>query len=104
MSSRIVLPAKEVGETYTQTFYFASSLSSLEIINTASTTCSVYSGVDANPSAVISGVSTPATQVVSQNFTGGVVGTIYSIKCTAVTSLGQTLVQLAYLAVIPDLP
>ena len=103
--NRVVLPSKRVGETILLSqFNFLSNLQISETISSATVTCTVYTGVDSSPSAVISGSASIATPVVSQLVTGGVLGVIYEILCTVVTSLGQTLPLVGYLAIIPDLP
>jgi hypothetical protein len=100
--SRVTFPPKLVGETVNLTFDFISRLGSSETISTQSTTCTVYSGVDASPSSVISGAASASGTVVTQGITGGVAGVIYSLKCTITTSLTQTLSMTGMLAVLAD--
>lgn len=79
-------------------FDFTSSMQSIavEAILTKVVTASVYSGTDANPSALISGASTnPTFSTVRQVITGGVAGVIYSLLCTVTTNQGQTIQQSA---------
>jgi hypothetical protein len=105
--NRVIFQPKRLGETIVPNpspFNFISQLAQGETISTATVTASVYTGVDANPSAVISGSASISGTVVSQKLTGGVIGVIYEILCAAVTSLGQTIQLAGYLAVIPDLP
>ncbi len=97
---------KHQGETCypSQPFDFISVLAASETISTQVVTASVYSGVDANPSAIISGAAAVQnTTQVWQLFTAGVVGVIYELLCTITTSLGQTLSISAFMAVVPDL-
>lgn len=94
---------KKVGETANVTFNFQSSLAGGETISTQSVAASVYSGVDASPSAIISGSATASGAVVTQKITAGVSGVIYQLLCTVTTSLSQTLQQSSYLAVVPAL-
>jgi len=103
MSSRAILDPKLLGETKTITFDFTSSLVIGETISTQTVTASTYSGTDATPSGVISGIASTSGAVVSQKITGGVLGTMYELLCQITTSLGQTLQQSAFLAVVPDL-
>jgi hypothetical protein len=86
------------------TFDFTSQLAVGETLTTQAVTASVYSGLDPNPAALISGAASVVnlTQV-QQLLTGGVVGVIYKLLCTVTTSLGQTLSQPAYQVIIPDL-
>ena len=101
----ISLKPKRVGETCfgSQPFDFISVLAVGEPISTQVVTAAVYQGTDANPSAVISGAAAVqnVTQVI-QLFTAGVLGCIYQLVCKITTSLGQTLEQIAYLAIVPD--
>jgi hypothetical protein len=99
------LKPKRQGETCfgSQPFDFASSLAVGETISTQVVTATVYSGNDPSPGSVISGAAIVqnVTQV-AQLFTAGVIGVIYSLVCRVTTSLGQTLEQMAYLAIVPD--
>mgnify|MGYP001559642657 CR=1 FL=1 len=100
--SRTIIEGKGVNETRIETFDFTSRLSAAETISTASVSATVYSGTDATPSAVVSGSSTIAGQKVTQKLTGGTLGVIYKLVCTITTSLGQTLLLSAFLAIVPD--
>ena len=99
------LKPKRQGETCygSSPFDFISVLAVGETISTQVVTATVYSGTDPIPANLISGAAAVqnVTQVV-QLFTGGVTGVLYQLLCTITTSLGQTLRQMAYLAVIPD--
>ena len=103
MSSRAILDPKLLGETKTITFDFTSNLAIGETVSTQTVTATVYSGTDASPSGVISGSASTSGAVVSQKITGGVLGVMYELLCQITTSLGQTLQQSAFLAVVPDL-
>ncbi len=102
--SEVILPAKFAGETKLYEFDFTSQIATAETILTKVTTCSVYSGTDASPSALIAGAASSTGQVVTQSITGGVLGVIYQLLCTITTSLGQTLQLAGYLVVEPPLP
>lgn len=97
--NELQIPPKLVGETATVRFDFISRLAVGETISTKSVVATVYTGVDATPSAVISGAASSSGTVVSQLVTGGVAGVIYQLVCTITTSAGQTL-QLAGLLVV----
>lgn len=104
MSGRVDLPGKYVGETRLYQFDFSSALAAGETISTQVVTASVYSGVDAAPSSLISGVASASGAVVSQKITAGTLGVLYELLCTITTSLGQTLLLSGYLAIIPEVP
>lgn len=103
---RIVTYPKYLGETeqLLPPFDFSGRMGVSETISSASIAVTVYSGVDSNPSAIKSGSPTISGKKVYQNFTGGVVGVIYLVSCTANTSAGQVLVLNTYFYVEPDLP
>ena len=104
-AGRISLAPKKLSETCfgSSPFDFTSVLQPGETINSASCSSLVFSGYDTDPSAVIDGAAVVQTPQVLQLFTGGQLGCIYEIACEVTTSLGQTLTQTAYLAIIPDL-
>jgi len=105
MPNRTTQPAKLQGSTQNYTWDFLSNLAPGETITSQTVTMSVYSGTDANPSAMISGAaSVTNTSVVNQKLTGGVLGVIYEALATVTTSLGQTLAMSSFIAVVPDLP
>lgn len=85
------------------TFNFTSAMAPTATILTQVVTATVYSGEDANPSAVISGAATASGKVVSQNVIGAVAGVIYQLLCTITTSDGKAYRQSSYLAVVPPL-
>lgn len=101
MSQTSFLP-KRVGETQLLAFDFTSRLASDETISTQSVAATVYSGVDASPSSLISGAAASSGAIVSQAITGGVSGTVYNLTCTATTSLSQTLLMHGFLAIYPE--
>lgn len=104
MTGRADLSPKLVGETKVYSFDFSSALAVGETVSTQVVTAAVYSGVDASPSSLISGLASASGAVVSQKITGGVLGVLYELLCTITTSLGQTLLLSGYLAVIPEVP
>lgn len=103
--NRVLIPPKRQGETLLLSPWdFSPQMAAGEVINSASVAASVYTGVDAAPAAIISGVASFTTTVVSQKVTAGVVGVIYKLLCTAITNLGQTIQIAAFMTVVPDLP
>jgi len=95
---------KKLGEISTIPFDFISDVQSGETLSSAKVMATVYSGVDAVPSAIISGSATINGTIVTQNIRAGVVGVIYSLLCHAHTSLGQVIEISTYCVIEPDLP
>src|SRR5258708_21715949 len=76
---RVVLQTKFLGETKKFLVDFISNLAASETISTQIVTASVYSGVDASPSSIISGAASASGTQVSQAITAGVVGVVYEL-------------------------
>lgn len=93
-------PPKPRGATQAYTYDFTQNLAAGETLSSASVAVEVYSGTDGLPNAILSGSASISSGQVSQSFTGGTDGVIYSTVCTALTSDSQTLQQSALLAVI----
>jgi hypothetical protein len=104
MSNRVEVLPKLGGETVPRTVDFISKLPSGVTISSADCLASVYSGNDANPSAMVQPATTISGTQVTQVITGGVVGTIYELSWSAVGSDGNTYLLSSYFAVTPDLP
>lgn len=100
--SRVILPAKLLGETVSEVFDFTSRLAPAETISTQSVGAVTYSGTDASPSSIISGSASASGQKVTQKITGGVLGVTYLLLCVITTSAGQTLELSAFMTIIPD--
>lgn len=99
MSNRVVFATKYVGETKKLTFDFLADLGVTETISTATVTAAVYSGTDATPSAIISGLASISGSVVTQTIVAGTSGVTYLLTCTATTSASQVLIITAYLTI-----
>lgn len=84
-------------------FDFSSYLSVGEAILSATIIATVYSGMDASPSAILQGQPSIDGNRVRQMMTGGVKGCIYELLCSVETSLGQTLELASYYYVEPNL-
>ena len=97
------IPAKVVSSTVTVVFDYTSDLAIGETLSSATTVAKVYSGADASPSAIVSGSTSTSGALATQTITAGVLGVLYELVCTAVSSAGQTLVKPGFLAVVPDL-
>lgn len=102
--ARIVLQPKTPGDASNVTFDFISRLAAGETLSSASVACTVYSGTDANPSAMVSGAASVSGTKILQKIIAGTAGNVYQLVCTATTSAGMTLVLTAYLAVESNLP
>lgn len=85
-----VYPVKFVEEKVIVTFDFMSVLASDETISAAGFTASVYSGIDSNPQAIVSGSAQIFGTEVRQLIIGGKTDTVYNLLCTVTTSNGQT--------------
>lgn len=101
---RLILKPKRAGETcFTSSpFDFISSMSIGETIAQASCVASVYQGNDGAPLGVVVSATPQNVTQVAVLTTGGVLGCIYQLLCSVVTSLGQTLEQTALLVIVPD--
>lgn len=102
MANLVVLDQKSPEATIIGGFDFSSLLSTGQTISSATAGVSVWAGVDATPSAILSGLPTVSGLVVSQKLTGGVAGVIYKLRVSAVASDGSTQVLVGYLAVVED--
>jgi hypothetical protein len=83
---------KRVSESEIFAVDYTALLGEGETITSAVWTNSVKSGADANPGAMISGTASIEGSLVMQKLAGGVAGVSYWPICTAVTSMGQTIV------------
>lgn len=99
MSYRSIFDAKTASETVAVSFDFASEYAIGETVASASVGAAVYSGIDATPSALLSGTPTLSGAVVTQTLAGGVVGVTYLITATALSSLGKTRSLAGYVSV-----
>lgn len=97
-----IFPAKTSSEIHLLSFDFSNDLPAGVTISTQIVSAAVYSGVDATPSAIISGAATDTAQVVTQLLTGGVSGTTYLLTCSITTSDSQTHVKQGFLSIIPS--
>lgn len=97
---RTIWPAKDPAERLVATFDYREELDTGETITGAAVTCTLLSGTDANPEAVLYGTPTIVDGTVLQFFTGGVDGAVYTLRCQATLSpTGRVLVLAATLPV-----
>jgi hypothetical protein len=97
------IAAKLVGESRTEVVDVSASLGPTDILVSASATCSVYTGVDPNPSSVLGAPTINSIyNLVNLPLTAGVVGCIYQIVLTVtfVSALQKTFTT--FLVVVPD--
>lgn len=104
MSRVVFREPKRVGETRTFPCDFSSYISAGVVITAQTCTISLYSGVDANPSAMLSGAASHVGTIVNQNLIGGIVGNLYSLLYTATLSDGQAPEFSGFVYVEPDIP
>jgi hypothetical protein len=104
MSTTTIFPTKLNSASIILSFDMISMLEVGETISGATVDAAVASGIDASPSAVISGSATITGQIVTQLVTGGVIGVTYILSCVITTSLGATKIMRGYLAVIDTNP
>lgn len=93
-------PSKDVAETIPLVFNFSGKLQYGETITGAASSCTLFSGTDANPSAVLSGSPTFTETGVTQNVTGGLAGNIYTIVVAITGSGSHNYIITSRLAVI----
>lgn len=101
-SSQEIFQSKPPTDTKNFYFDFTGDLAIAETISTQVVTATVWSGTDANPSAVISGSASASGDVVTQKITAGVEGVTYRLLCTITTSGGQTLTRAGYLVILAE--
>ena len=104
MSSYITLPIKITSATIPVECNFISQLASGEAVTSVVVTASVFAGVDANPSNIISGIVSLSQNVATQTITGGLAGVIYLLAFAATTNFSNNLIIYAYLSVTNSTP
>lgn len=93
--------AKDVQEKDIISFTFASSMAVGESIGSVTITAEVFSGVDASPSATLSGAPTVGANAVTQLVQAGAQDTSYLYRCQAtMTPTGRILVSSGILPVV----
>ena len=95
-----VLEQKLVGETVSVRLNFLSRLEVGETLATSNATVSVFAGVDAAPTAMLSGASAISGTEVVQKLVGGLPGVIYKVTAVIRTSLNNILMNEAKVAVL----
>ena len=99
MSSYVVFPSKITTATLPLMFDFVSQLGAGETLASALVTVSLFSGIDATPSAILSGSASITGLIVTQYVHAGTAGVIYQLNCAVETSAGNQLIMTGLLAV-----
>lgn len=76
-------PSKTTGETIPVVFNFQGKLQYGESLNGNAVSCVLYSGTDANPSAMLVGTPVMTATTVTQSVAGGIAGNLYTLVCVA---------------------
>jgi len=101
--NQLIFTAKAVGEQQPYIVNFSDRLQFGEVINGAAVVISVFSGTDANPSALLVGTPTYDTNGnVTQVLTGGVAGVLYNVVYTVTGTSSHNYVKVGQLAVISN--
>lgn len=101
---RVILDPSKLGEAAIVPFDFISGLGVNEVLVSASTIAILNSGTDPSPQSIISAPATIGGTIAFQQVTPTILGNIYDLKCTVLTSLGNILVLDGYFAIIPGVP
>lgn len=100
MSYNEIFESKNSVEEKIYEFELGDQLLFGEFISGAVVAASVFTGTDANPSAIISGSPSISGTVVSQKIIGGVDGVIYNLLCVVNTSDTHVYSKNAQLAIV----
>lgn len=101
--NQIIFPAKSVSELQPYTVNFSDRLQFGEAINGASVVVSVFTGTDASPSSMLSGVASyDASGNITQSLTGGISGVVYNIVYICTGTGSHNYVKVGQLAVVSD--
>jgi hypothetical protein len=100
MSERIQ-PVKRISDTIIVTFDFSDQMIPGETIGNTGVFSELWSGVDATPSAMISGTATIDGQTITQKIIGGAYGAIYTLIALIDTSRGQALSSRTKIVILP---
>lgn len=101
MTSRVILPRKNIAEDLEALFGFQDQMPFGSSIVGVNMNVAVDSGVDLNPLDILDGAATlENTYFIKQNLTGGLTGVTYLITCVVAVSGSLELSRQAYLSVI----
>lgn len=101
MTSRLILPRKDLSEDLEALFGFQDQMPFGSSISGAVVAIAVVSGVDPNPLDILDGSPVLVNNYfIQQNLTGGVAGVTYLLTCTVAVSGSLELSRQAYLAIL----
>lgn len=100
MTRNVIAPSKRSDATVPVEFSFMDQLAFGELISGQVVTCSVFTGADANPSAILDGAPTANGTVVTQVITAGVPGVIYQLVALVNTTASNIYSKSAMLAIV----
>lgn len=86
-----MLNIKDYQETFPITFDFTQTLET-ETIASINLAVTDSTGVDTNPASVLFTAATYSLGIVTQWFTGGLIDSVYHVRCKVTTSGGRVLV------------
>jgi|ERR1700722_14916771 len=104
MTTRVILPVKNVSEVLNVVVDFTDVVPLGDTISSGTTTNSTYSGTDASPSAMVSGAVAISGTQFTQKIINGVVGVTYNLLFSISTAAGWTFTKTGYLTVVPQTP
>lgn len=95
----LIFPSKTAAEIIPYVFNFSDKLQFGETVTGSAVTCTVFSGTDVNPTAMIGTITNSGTSV-SVNITGGIAGNLYILVCVVTASNSHNYSKEGRLAVI----
>lgn len=101
MNYRSVINVKTSAATEDAVFDFANQYIAGETVSSGSVTAAVYSGVDATPSAVLSGAGVASGTKFTQKVVAGTEGVVYLLTCTTTSSAGKVRSLQGFLVIVP---
>lgn len=104
MATELILPIKRHEDVQRFPFSFENIINADDSVASAEISARVFTGEDADPSHILSGLPALEGNVVFQTVHAGVVGVIYEIDVVATTTLGYSYLIRAVLAIPPSLP
>lgn len=90
---------KDPDEVWQLSVDFSKILASGETISSSTWSVTAYTGTDASPSSILSGIPSIVGTKSKHTVIDGLDGVVYRIKATAETSLGNTYVGIGFLPV-----
>ena len=101
MNYRSVINVKTSAATEDAVFDFANQYGAGETCASGSVTATVYSGIDASPSGVLSGSGVASGTKFTQKVIAGMLGVVYLLTCTTTSSAGKVRSLQGFLIIVP---